>query len=119
MARMRRTNPIASAIAPSEIADCCHNRMDRRRNSYQQHGVDDLKADNQNRDQAHLALHSGHEPVHGFMGVNFLATGMRKEFDRLDIGVAVDDATGHLGPRIRLYSGNLAQTRHEMRRMTT
>ena len=47
-------------------------------------------------------------------GVGRLAPRMREQLDRLDVGVAVDDAAGHRRARIGLLLGDLAEPRDEI-----
>ena len=65
-------------------------------------------------DEPHLRVHRVQELVHALAGVGFLPPRMGEELHRGDVGVAVDDAAGHLRTRVRLTLGGRLQTRHEM-----
>ena len=64
-------------------------------------------------DQAHLAVDRGHEAVHGTARIGLLSLGVGKQLEGLDIGVAVNDAAGHMGPRIGLSHRDVLEPWHE------
>ncbi len=74
----------------------------------------DVDGDVEGRDKAHLLVHRLQELVHAFAGIGFLAAGVREQLHGRDVRVAVDDATRHHGPRIRLHARNPHELRHEV-----
>src|SRR5690606_42148586 len=55
---------------------------------------------------------------HAFPGETGFAPGVREQLHRLDVGVAVDDAAGHLRARVGLRLGDDAEARDEVAQQT-
>jgi len=63
---------------------------------------------------AHLAVNGSEKHVHALTRISFLATRMRKQLDRRDVCIAVDDTPRHHRARIGLLLCEPAEFRHEI-----
>ena len=111
---MRMTSPTVKASAPAVTAPPVHSQMPRPAIDTSSSALSALSVTVSQRDEAHLLVHGVEEALHAVAGIGVLALGMGEHLDRLDVGVAVDDAPGHDRAGVGLLFRDAPQARDEI-----
>ena len=118
-------DPVGHALEPEHEAHARRHRPDRRRAVHpqrdaggtdreQQQRVQQIERDVHPRHQPHLRVDGAEEAFHAVLRVACLVAGVGEQLDGGHVGVAVDDASGHLRTRVRLAPRYRLQLRQEV-----